>query len=271
VSAVPEIWIILPAYNEAAGLPALLEAVEDLGRRLAGSSALRIVVVDDGSDDGTASVARGFADRLPIEVVVHPRNQGLAAAIRTGLEHVCSRAPADAVVVTMDADNTHRPEQIPAMVGMLRGHGSATEGPGGGPGEGADIVIASRYVHGARQAGVPSHRTLLSAGVGLMLRLRFGLPGVRDYSCGYRAYRVGLLRRAASAYGPRLIESQSFVVMTELLVKLAPFRPRIVEVPLDLRYDRKVGASKMPTVRTIAGYLRLVFARPQRPSASRLP
>jgi dolichol-phosphate mannosyltransferase len=101
---------------------------------------------------------------------------------------------------------------------------------------------------------------VLSVGVGWLLRLRFGLPGVRDYSCGYRAYRASLLQRAMAAYGDRFIEARGFVVMTELLVKLAPLRPRIVEIPLDLRYDRKIGASKMPTARTIAGYLRLACA-----------
>ena len=228
------VWIVLPAYNEAAGLPFLLEAVARAG----GDAGWRTIVVDDGSADRTCDIARGFAGRLNLTVLVHPENRGLAAAIRTGLECVCREAAPEDVIITMDADHTHRPEQIPQMVQALD--------------DGADVVIASRYVRGARQAGVPPHRTLLSAGVGLMLRLRFGLPGVRDYSCGYRAYRAGLLQRAAAAYGPRLIESRGFVVMTELLVKLAPFRPRIVEVPLDLRYDRKAGGSKMPAGRTIA-------------------
>ncbi|MGH7429677.1 MAG: glycosyltransferase family 2 protein, partial [Candidatus Methylomirabilaceae bacterium] len=107
----------------------------------------------------------------------------------------------------------------------------------------------------------------LSAAVGWLLRLRFGLAGVRDYSCGFRAYRAATLQRAVAAYSARLIESSGFVVMTELLVKLAPFGLRIVEVPLYLRYDRKVGPSKMPAASTIAGYLRLVFARRAQPSA----
>jgi dolichol-phosphate mannosyltransferase len=242
-----DVWIVLPAYNEAGGLPALLDAIER-----AAAPTWHVAVVDDGSTDDTAAVARARGDRLSLTLLAHPRNLGLAAAIRTGLVHVCRHAAADAVAVTMDADNTHSPHQIPVMVEAVR--------------RGADVVIASRYVRGARQAGVPPHRAVLSAGVGSLLRLRFGLPGVRDYSCGYRAYRVDLLRRALAGYGDRLIESQGFVVMTELLVKLAPFRPRIVEIPLDLRYDRKIGASKMPTSRTIAGYLRLVCARRPRVS-----
>lgn len=243
-----EVWIVLPAYNEAAALPPLLEAIAGVAR-----PGWHVLVVDDGSQDATGSIARRFSPGLRLEVIVHTRNRGLAAAVRTGLESACRQAPTDAVIVTMDADNTHSPHQIPQMVEAIRA--------------GADVVIASRYISGARQAGVPAHRVLLSAAVGWLLRLRFGLAGVRDYSCGFRAYRAATLQRAVAAYGARLIESSGFVVMTELLVKLAPFGPRIVEVPLYLRYDRKVGPSKMPAASTIAGYLRLVFARRAQPGA----
>jgi len=235
--------IVLPAYNEAAALPLLLASIAQLPPGPAWS----VIVVDDGSSDGTAAAARSFDRGLALDALVHPHNLGLAAAMRTGLEAACRRAASSDVIVTMDADNTHRPEQIPAMLAALEA--------------GADVVIASRYVRGASQAGVPPHRAALSAGIGWLLRARFGLPGVRDYSCGFRAYRAGLLQQALAVEGPRLIESQGFVVMTELLVKLAPLRPRIVEIPLDLRYDRKVGPSKMPTGRTITGYLRLIFRR----------
>ena len=241
------IWVVLPAFNEAAGLPELLTAIEHVDPRW------HLVVVDDGSTDGTGTVARAHSTRLAVTVLEHRTNRGLAAAMRTGIEHVCEHAAADAIIVTMDADNTHTPDHIPAMVDAIRG--------------GADVVIASRFVAGARQAGVPHHRALLSAGVGWLLRLRFGLAGVRDYSCGFRAYRAAILRRALEAYGTGLIESCGFVVMTELLVKIAPFAPRIVEVPLHLRYDRKVGPSKMPAARTIGGYLRLVLARGYQPTA----
>jgi dolichol-phosphate mannosyltransferase len=239
------VWAVLPAFNEAAGLPALIEAFGDVRAPYA------IIVVDDGSADGTAAAARRLESHFPITVLVHERNRGLAAAMRTGLEYACRQAAPDDVIVTMDADNTHRPAQIASMVGAIEA--------------GADVVIASRYAPGATQSGVPAHRQLLSAGIGWMLRIRFGLPGVRDYSCGYRAYRASLLRRAIDAYGSRLIESAGFVVMSELLVKLSPFAPRIAEIPLDLRYDQKAGASKMPTGRTIAGYLQLILQPGLRP------
>jgi dolichol-phosphate mannosyltransferase len=248
------VWVVLPAYNEAVSLPPLLEALAALPAGVP----WRAVVVDDGSTDGTGDVARRAAARLPVEVLAHPQNRGLAAALRTGLEHACARAASDDAVVTMDADNTHNPAQIPQMLAALAA--------------GADVVVASRYVRGARQVGVPAHRAILSAGVGWLLRVRFGLPGVRDYSCGYRAYRARLLQTALARYGPRLIEAGGFDAAAELLVKLAPLRPRVVEVPLVLRYDRKPGPSKMPAARTILGYLRLVTRAPRAPTrAPRTP
>jgi dolichol-phosphate mannosyltransferase len=249
-------WVVLPAYNEAPMLPLLLDTLAQLAtkwRRHASSPLrrLQVAVVDDGSTDGTAPAARAFADRLPLKVLAHAQNAGLGAALRTGIEHACRAAAPGDVIVTMDADNTHRPEQIPDLVDAIAG--------------GADIVIASRYARGARQAGVPRHREILSAGVSRLLRWRYGLPGVRDYSCGYRAYRAALLQQALAAYGDRLITSQGFAASTELLTKLAAFSPRVVEIPLDLRYDFKVGPSKMPTARTVAAYLRLLCAPRLRP------
>lgn len=243
------IWVILPAYNEAGGLSPLLAAFHRLARDWQHASAsplarLRLVVVDDGSQDETDAVARGYGDRLAMTVLVHAQNRGLTAAIRTGIEYTCGRAAGNDVIVTMDADNTHRPEQLPDLLAAIQG--------------GADVAIASRYTAGARQGGVPAHRVLLSGGISWLLRLRFGLRGVRDYSCGYRAYRAAVLQAALAAYGDGLIVSKGFAASTELLVRLTPFARRFVEVPLDLRYDRKIGPSKMRAAQTMAAYVRLI-------------
>jgi dolichol-phosphate mannosyltransferase len=147
----------------------------------------------------------------------------------------------------MDADNTHPSDLLPRLIEEIR--------------RGADLVIASRYVPGGVEEGVPLIRRILSAGIGVLMRLRFGLSGVRDYSCGYRAYRARLVQAAAARYGPRLIESRGFTCMAELLLKLHALRPRVVEVPLHLRYDRKRGGSKMRVLQTVGGYLALLFTR----------
>lgn len=84
------------------------------------------------------------------------------------------------------------------------------------------------------------------------------MPSARDYTCGYRAYRAGVLRRAMSAFGDGLIEERGFVCMAELLIKLARLGARVAEVPLVLRYDLKRSRGKARIIPTIARYLLLV-------------
>ena len=237
----PTVWLVLPAYNEAENLPPLLDRVRAawLGR-----FPYRVLVVDDGSRDETASVVEAAAHHLPVEVIRHGRNRGLAAAIRTGVHEACRRTTDDDVIVTMDADNSHPPELVSEMLAQL--------------GAGYDLVIASRFARGGREEGVPWRRRMLSRAAGLVFRCVCPIPGVRDYTTGFRAYRAGLLKELWSIHGDRLIEAAAFSVMTELLLKARRLRPRIIEVPLILRYDLKEGASKMRLGRTIRDYARLL-------------
>jgi len=239
-----KVWVVLPAFDEAENLPALLPGLA--GTLNGAALPYKIVVVDDGSQDGTRSLAEAFRDRFPVEVVSHERNRGLARTVETGIRHTLAQAEADDVLITMDADNTHPPQLIPSMLTAIR--------------RGADLVIASRYAPGGMEEGVPLTRQILSLGIGVLLRLRFGLRGVRDYSSGYRAYRAQLLRQGLARYRDSLIEAPGFSVMAELLVKLQPFHPRIAEVPLHLRYDRKRGQSKMRLRQTVREYLSLLFS-----------
>ncbi|MGH7785657.1 MAG: glycosyltransferase, partial [Candidatus Binatia bacterium] len=169
---------------------------------------------------------------------------GLGAALRDGLGAALARAAADDVVVTMDADDTHAPDLIPAMLAQLDA--------------GADVVIASRFVRGASVLGVPAGRRALSRAASWLLRLRRPTRGVRDYTCGYRAYRVSLLRAATAQYGDQLIAEAGFQCMLALLLRLRAMRARFAEVPLVLHYDRKRGVSKMDVARTVRDSLRLL-------------
>jgi len=228
--------VVLPAYNEAQDLPPLLaRIVATLGRL---PVAYRIIVIDDGSTDATASVVRNAALTAPVELVQHPRNLGLGAALRTGLTVDHS---AEDVIILMDADNSHDPELIPALLKRIE--------------EGYDVVIASRFQLGGEMVGVPWHRLLLSTIAGYGLRILFRLPGVRDYSCGYRAYRGEILNRLNQTYGTAIITENDFAGMLELLVRLGKIGARFSEIPLILRYDLKVGASKMKVIYTMARYV----------------
>ena len=249
------LWSVLPAYNEERSLPPLLERHVALGSALRGRGAeLRVLVVDDGSRDRTPAVATAFQDRLALDVVSHGVNRGLGAALRTGLNAGLSRAADGDAVGTMDADDTHDPALFVAMWDQLDA-------------ERADVVIASRYAPGGREIGLTPLRRVLSRGASLLLSLTAPVRGARDYTCGFRLYRAAMLRRAASAFGDRLIEEAGFTCMAELLLKLGRGGAKVAESPLVLRYDRKEGASKMKMTRTVARY----FALARRIRAAQLP
>lgn len=252
------ILLVLPAYNEAGCLGSLLRRVCDTAESL--SVPLCVLVVDDGSSDGTGDVAAAFSDRLRIDVLTHATNQGLAAAIKTGLAAALERSTSDDdVIVTMDADDTHPPDLIPGMLAAIRA--------------GRDLVIASRYVPGARVHGLTLSRVLYSHAASLLFRLLVPMPGVRDYTCGYRAYRASLLRRTWAGGADSITSESGFTCMADILLRCRDLAPSVQEMPLVLRYDRKRGASKMRVASTIAGSLRLLLraslrrlARPARPS-----
>jgi dolichol-phosphate mannosyltransferase len=237
--------VVLPAYNEAESLPALLAALQE--HMDEHGLAYEVIVVDDGSRDRTAAVAAEWAERLPLVVVPHAVNQGLGAALRDGLAAAVARAGARDVVVTMDADDTHPP----GLIARLLDHIDA----------GHDVVIASRYRPGSRVCGVPQMRRVMSNGASLLMRCVFPLRGVRDYTCGYRAYRVEVLRRALEHYGDTFVDQSGFQCMVDVLLKLSRLDLVFGEVPLVLRYDRKLGVSKMPVGDTVWSTLRLMLHR----------
>jgi dolichol-phosphate mannosyltransferase len=232
------IHIILPVYNEERALEPLLTRIRSAMTAMA--QAYAVIVVDDGSADRSGEIARAWRAAMPLDLVEHERNRGLGAALRSGLLRAASLAGPDDVIVTMDADDTHPPDLIGAMVRRLD--------------EGADVVIASRYVAGAREVGLSARRRVLSRGAGAVLGALFPVAGARDYSCGFRAYRASVIARALAAYGPALVEERGFACAAEVLLKLRRLGVRVSEVPLVLRYDQKKGASKMRVLRTISRY-----------------
>ena len=228
--------VVLPAYNEAESLGLLLPRLDQAMHEDALD--YEIVVVDDGSTDGTASVAGAHAEYLPLRLERHDVNRGLGATIRDGLKRAIAIATEGDIIVVMDADNTHPPGLIGTMIRVVR--------------EGADVVIASRYRPGSYVRGVRFHRKLLSLAARALLQTLFPLRGVRDYTSGYRAYRARVLRDAFERYGDDLVDQEGFQCVVDLLLKLRRRGLIFREVPLILRYDFKHGASKMNVGRTVA-------------------
>ena len=237
--------ITLPAFNEAETLPVLLEAIRQA--MLENGIDYRVIVVDDGSQDETAEVARRLSDTMPISLVQHEQNRGLGEAIRTGLFAATEDADPRDIIVTMDSDNTHTPGLIARMVRGIR--------------EGNDVVIASRYRQGAHIRGVPRYRRMLSFGARLVFSVMFPTPNVRDFTCGFRAYRAEVLQQAFATYGDEFVGQSGFSCMVDILLKLRRLGAIMSEVPLILRYDQKFGASKMMVMKTTLDTLRLVASR----------
>jgi dolichol-phosphate mannosyltransferase len=235
------IILALPAYNEEAALPPLLDAIAAVhGSDLPD---LRAIVVDDGSRDRTAGVVRAFAAQRPwLRLVQHERNKGLSQAIQTGFRAALEEAQPGDVIVTLDADNTQPPGTIPAMLRRLD--------------EGCDVVIASRFRPGAKVYGVPPLRRLYSRVMSGLFQVFFPIRGVRDYSCGFRAYREETLRRAQERYGEAFITEQGFACMVEILFQLSALGGvTFGEVPFILHYDYKPTETKMKVGKTISDTL----------------
>lgn len=238
--------ILLPAFNEEQNLRAEVTSLDEACRREGLSH--EIVVVDDGSSDGTVALARALSAQYPLRLLEHGRNQGLGAALRTGIADLVARATPDDVIVIKDADNSQEAAALGPLCRRLA--------------EGADVVIASRYQPGSREVGLAPHRILLSRGASIVFQLLCPIPGVRDFTCGYRAFRAGVLAQAWRHYAPAgsLVERNDFSCSAELLLKVACLTERVAEVPFILRYDLKAGASKMRVWRTIRGNLTIATA-----------
>ncbi|MEE8238983.1 MAG: glycosyltransferase family 2 protein [Nitrososphaerales archaeon] len=237
--------MVLPAYNEEDALPQLIDSlVEHLREE---KREFEILVVNDGSEDRTWEVAEAYNGKAPIRLYNNETNRGLAETLRTGLLEALKLAAKDDIIITMDADNTHPAGLVIRMVRLIR--------------EGNDVVIASRYRKGSYVRGVPLSRRLLSYGASWLCRLLFPIRGVRDYTCGYRAYRVTALSQLISRYGEDFISEKGFASMVDILLRLREQELIFTEVPLILRYDLKPGRSKMNVSRTINETLNLLVRR----------
>jgi len=233
-------FIVLPCFNEEKNVKPLIYSID---QALRPQTAYKIIAVNDGSYDRTCEVLKDLSADYPVEILQHPTNMGLGAALRTGLLAAAEESLAEDFVVVMDSDNTHDPKHV---LDMLIAAGNA------------DVVVGSRYVKGGMQVNVPLHRVLLSKGINLLVRKFYRLP-LKDATSGFRCFRARLLKRLHSTSKNNVIESNSFTASLELLLKAIRLGGVVSEIPILLDYGRKDGASKMRVLQTILNYLILLF------------
>ncbi len=240
-----QIYVVLPAYNEGQALLNLLQRIDETMAESAFDYS--VVVVDDGSSDETADSLTSLASKYPLQAYRNPQNMGLGRTLKRGLEIAMAQAGPNDIIVTMDGDDTHPPATIPEMKFLING--------------GFDVVIASRFRHGASVDGLSSFRESLS-GFGRFLFIGLmPIEGVRDFTCGFRAFRASVLQHAARDLGPRFMTETGFTVTADLLLRLRGRKLRFVEVPLHLAYQNKTSPSKMKVAKTTIETFMLLLKR----------
>ena len=245
------IFILLPAYNEGENiLPLLNQTAEEAAGYFAGQTPpypVHAVVVNDGSQDNTHDQALLFQDSIQMTLIDHPQNKGLGAALKTGIEFILQNGADDDIVITLDADGTHKPVYMFQLAHKLS--------------EGFDVVVASRYASGGKEIGVNFFRHILSLGARICYKTIFAQVPLRDFSCGFRGIRLGPLRKTVQKWGDHLIEMPGFACTGELMLKILAQTEmtRVTEIPFELHYEQKGGKSKMPAFKTIFGTLELLM------------
>jgi dolichol-phosphate mannosyltransferase len=233
------IYIVLPAYNEEHAIPELAKKIERVMQEM--RSAYQIVVVNDGSRDRTTEILEMLRPHHPLHIIIHKYNRGLGETIRDGFEYVAEVSSPGDVVIRMDCDDTHDPSYIPKMLEKLR--------------EGYEVVTTSRYAPGGGQVGVNAYRRAISRAANALFKVVFPVPGLWEYTCGYRAYRAELIQDALAIFGNKFIDLKGlgFTGTLEKMVKFRMMGARIVEIPFVLRCDLKESSSKVVTSITTLG------------------
>lgn len=208
-SRTPSFAVVIPAHNEEAGIAACVTAVDAVLEELPNETA--VIVVDDGSRDGTAEALGHIAAAHPrLQVVRHPVNRGYGAGLRTGTKAAAERGLE--YVLFMDSDLTNDPRYLVDFARLMA--------------EDFDVIKASRYVPGGGVDGVPTWREWLSVLGNAVARLLFRVP-VRDCTNGFRAVRTSLLNAIQ-------LQENGFAVIMEELYRLRPLASSYAEVPVVL-------------------------------------
>lgn len=223
--------VVIPCFNEAEGLSYLFEKLEFLRRELIPDYALDFIFVDDGSSDDTwEQLQLMTASRSDCQIVRHPQNRGIAAAVQTGIQHATHE-----FVATIDADCSYDPVQLRGMIPLLQ--------------KGNDVVTASPYHPQGKVLHVPAWRLALSRTASRMYRLFFRHK-LHTYTSCFRVFRTSAVRNLQ-------LHNDGFVGITEMLWRMDRAGCRLAEAPAELSI-RQYGQSKLRVLSVAWGHGRLL-------------
>lgn len=244
-----KLFVLVPVLNEAGNIPKLLNSLKALSVELQDRHDVQVILIDDGSQDETASLAKKIAAEsgLYLDILRHEVNQGPGKAFGTGFHHLISHFTDNDLVLTIEGDNTSRIELVKQMLARLQ--------------EGFDIIFASPYLYGGRIVNTSAYRIFLSSMANLFIKELLGLHGILTVSSFFRLYRPCALKKLQAAYGPEIVERHGFECMVEMTMKIVNVNMTISEVALILDTHARVGKSRMKVMKTICGYFKLCFLK----------
>lgn len=235
--SVERVLVVVPTYNERENIPGALARLREH------VPAADVLVVDDGSPDGTGALVEELAaqdeptrGRRAVHVMHRTGKLGLGTAYLAGFAWALERGYD--VVVEMDADGSHRAEDLPALLAALPD---------------ADLVLGSRWVPGGTVVNWPANRLFLSRGANIYTRLALGIP-LKDATGGFRAYRADLLRTIVG----QDVASQGYCFQIDMAWRAVRAEARVVEVPITF-VEREQGHSKMSNTIVAEALLRVTW------------
>ncbi|HUP00451.1 MAG TPA: glycosyltransferase family 2 protein [Gemmatimonadota bacterium] len=238
------VYFLIPAYDEEGTIGLLLYKVRQVMRDV--RREYLAIVLDDGSRDGTPEVAAQYQRFLPVKVLRHAANQGFGPTLDRLVREAArlSRFPERDIAITLEADFSWSPDAVPDMVRQIEA--------------GADIVIGARTsLPGGVTDRMPLPRRAAGRFISMILRAVMPLNGVTDYTSTFRAYRIGMLKRAIAAHQENLITAHDGAANVELLLRLGRLHPGVAEVPARCRLDIRPRPSRHRWTSAVRGHLAL--------------
>ncbi len=240
------IYICVPTYNEARTVGVLLWKVRQVMAEFPRD--YRVLVADDGSTDATPEVLAPYTRVLPLTVYRHEERHGYAASTEKLLREVVRRSdyPRRDIVITLQADFTEEPDEIPTLVRRIEG--------------GADVVTGALTMRAAR---APRSVRWTHKLLGYLLRRGRWPEGVTDPLSGFRAYRVITVKKVLDERNGRpLFQGQGWAANVELLRAVIPFARRVDEAPVAIRYDRRLRETRFRAWETVRGIISMLRSGP---------
>ena len=236
-------YLILPSFNEEKNLIKIFKKIN----KLPDVKNFVVILVDDSSTDNTEYLKK-YLCKFKLIYKKHDYNRGLSITLETGFKTIKKKIKKEDFIITMDGNNTHPIKIIPKMIESMKKKNS-------------HVIIASRFTPTSKVNGLSVSRRLLSIIAKYIFSYLFPYKGLNEYTCNFRIYRAGLIKKLLKKRS--FFKNEDFNIAVKILLYLIHnFKNiKISEFPLVLNYHYKIGSSKMRIFKNIFLTLRLLFFR----------